>query len=101
MSRPLTVVALLAVAACSHGGLRGAPLSEPAKRLGTEAKAIRPIEFEEDYVDARLVFRALPLNAPERASLRAKLLEYLLGPLRRLDASQLQQQGADVGVSDD
>jgi tetratricopeptide (TPR) repeat protein len=94
------VLAVLAAAGCSQG-LRGAPLSEPSKRLVAEAKGLRPIEYEEDYIDARLLYRALPLNAPERAPLRHKLLAYLLGPLQKLDATQLQQQGGDVGVSDD
>ena len=50
------MLALLIAAGCSHS-LRGAPLSEPAKRLGAEAKGLRPIEFEEDYIDARLLYR--------------------------------------------
>ena len=52
-------------AACAHqGGRSGGPLSESARRFAAEAAAVRTITYEEDYVDARLVFQALPLNAP-------------------------------------
>jgi tetratricopeptide (TPR) repeat protein len=96
---PMLVSGALGCAHRAVGG--GGPLSEPARRFAAEASAVRTIAFEEDFIDARLVYRALPPHASERAPLRRKLLEYLLGPFERLDLADLRQHGSDVGANDE
>ncbi len=91
--------ALLA-AGCASGRGRG-PLSESARRFVAEAAAQKPIAFEEDYVDARLILQSLPREATERTKLRKKLLDYLLGPLVRLDTEELRRDPATLGAPDD
>ena len=55
--------------------------SGPGRALAGEATRIGAIAYEDDFLEARLVFQALPLAAPERLALRAKLLHYLLDPV--------------------
>jgi tetratricopeptide (TPR) repeat protein len=85
---------------CAHR-LGNAKLSDSARRLGAEASAVRTVAYEEDYIDARLVYRALPRDAAERAALRLKLCEYLLGPLADLDVRAFRLRGGDSVVTDD
>jgi len=59
-----------------------------------------PIAFEDDFLEARLVFQALPTNTPERAALRERMVQYLLGPLQRLDADKLRQESRELGDDD-
>src|SRR5687767_14083606 len=89
----------LGVAGCAHGG--AGKLSEPARRLTAEAAAVRTVAYEEDYIDARLLYRALPRHAPERAALRGKLCDYLLAPLATLDPRAFKLRGGDAVVTDD
>ena len=51
------------------------------RAVAGEASRIGPIAYEDDFLEDRLVFQALPLGAPERLALRSKLLHYLLDPV--------------------
>jgi tetratricopeptide (TPR) repeat protein len=102
-SLPLVALCLATLAptlgaGCAHRG--SAALSEPARKLASEAAKVGPIAFEEDYVDARLVYRALPLAAAERAPLRRRLINYLLGPLAAIDLDPAKRQGELTGDDD-
>jgi tetratricopeptide (TPR) repeat protein len=92
---------LASAAGCAHNAGRSGPLSESARRFAGEAATVRAIAFEEDFVDARLVYHALPVYAPERTALRRRLIDYLLGPVGQLDGEDLRRRGGEVGVSDD
>ena len=76
-------------------------LSPTAQALSGEASAVVAIATEEDYFEAKLLYQALPEDAPAQAGLRGKLLEYLLGPLAALDAEQLRKNPAVLGNEDD
>jgi tetratricopeptide (TPR) repeat protein len=94
------LVALLAgglFVGCAH---RSGAMSEPAKRLAGEASRVRSVQFEEEYIDARLVYRALPPTAAERGPLRRQLINYLLGPLARISADPAKRKG-QLGNDDD
>src|SRR5687768_1478189 len=84
--RRLMVIAVAAAAVgCAHGPRRGSrPLSSSAHRFAAEAATIKTVAYEEDFVDARLVFQALPVGSRERGALRTKLLEYILRPIATL-----------------
>ena len=86
---------------CAHRLGASAAISEPARRLGAEAVALRTVTCEEDFVDARQVYRALAPGAPERLLLRRQLIRYLLGPLGTIDAEEFRRRGGDLGASDD
>jgi tetratricopeptide (TPR) repeat protein len=88
-------------AGCAHRPNASAVLSEPARRLGAEAVALRNISCEEDFVDARQVYRALASGAPERPELRKQMLGYLLNPLVTIDAKEFRRRGSDPGANDD
>jgi tetratricopeptide (TPR) repeat protein len=95
----LPLIAALLVAGCAHRG-GAAALSEPARRLAGEAAKVGPIAYEEDYIDARLVFRALPPEAAERGRLRRQLVTYLLGPLKAIDVDPAKRKGELTGDDD-
>jgi hypothetical protein len=59
------------------------------------------ITNEEDFFEAKLLHQALPDNAPERARLRGKILDYLLAPIAALDAEQLRRTPSPLGSEDD
>jgi tetratricopeptide (TPR) repeat protein len=97
------VVALLIASApglsgCAHRG--GPPPDGPARALSSEAGRIGRIAYEDDFMEARLVFQALPPNAPERASLRSKLLHYLLDPVLALNHTALRREVRDLESDD-
>jgi tetratricopeptide (TPR) repeat protein len=85
-------------AGCAH---HTAPAPEgPSRALVSEAGRIGKIAYEDDFTEARLVFQALPLNAPERASLRGKLLHYLLDPVLALNPGKLRGEVRDLENDD-
>jgi hypothetical protein len=87
---------------CVHGAAkRPAQLSPASQALASEADAVGVIRYEEDYFEAKLLYQALPETAPQRARLRAKLLEYLLGPIASLDAERLRKHPEMLGTEDD
>ncbi|HEY0712441.1 MAG TPA: hypothetical protein VGF45_07195, partial [Polyangia bacterium] len=92
-------VAATLVLGCAHTN-RPAPLSEASRQLAREAASFREIRYEEDFIDARLVYRALPAETPERMALRKRLLTYLLGPLRAIDADPARRKGELVSDDD-
>jgi tetratricopeptide (TPR) repeat protein len=85
---------------CAHR-IGSAPMTEPARRLGAEALALRSVTCEEDFVDARQVYRALPPGAPERVLVRRQMIGYLLGPLATIDADEFRRRGSELGANDD
>ena len=98
-----SLVTCLALAACFWLGCahRGIPAPEgPGQRFQVAAGRLGGLEFEDEAVEARLVFQALPASSPELAPLRAKLVRYFLQPLVALDASRLRQEARDLGTSD-
>src|SRR6478752_7198 len=72
------------VAGCAHHG-PPAPVG-PSQHFQTEATQIGGVKFEDDFVEARLIYQALPIGVPERAALRQSLLHYLLDPVVALPA---------------
>src|SRR5687768_5759175 len=89
---------LLASGGCAHRPGASTAISEPARRLGAEAVALRTVSCEEDFVDARQVYRALAPGAPERPLLRRQLIRYLLGPLHSINADEFRRRGGDLGT---
>jgi tetratricopeptide (TPR) repeat protein len=103
-SRALTALVPLLLASasgCAHRVGASAPVSEAARRLGAEAVALRTVTCEEDFADARQLYRALHPSAPERYLLRRQLLRYLLAPLATIDAEEFKRRGSDLGANDD
>ena len=91
-------VALGGLASCAH---RGAVAPQgPAQRFQDAADRVGGITFEDESVEARLVFQALPATSPARAPLRAKLTRYLLAPVSVLDADHLRQEAGELGTTD-
>src|SRR5262245_41789850 len=103
MHAPRSLAPLLIAAAvgagCAHGGA-GAGSSASAERFASEASRVKAIAFEEDYGDARLIYQALPVGAPQRLALRRKLVEYLVGPLAHVDLEQARKDPAFLGGGD-
>jgi len=83
---------------CAHGGAP-APAG-PGRTLATAAARIGGIAYEDDFLEARLVLQALPLSAPERAPLRAKLLHYLLDPVLTLKLDDVRRQTRELESDD-
>ncbi len=101
----LGLVASLCIAGlsgCAHGiTAKTAALSPTSQALVSEASGVGTIAFEEDYFEAKLLYQALPENTGERARLRGKLIEYLLGPIATLDAARLRRDPGMLGSEDD
>ena len=68
--------------------------------MASEASRIGPIIYEDDFLEARLVFQALPLAAPERLALRAKLLHYLLDPVLPLKLDDIRRGTRELESDD-
>ncbi len=103
----LAVAALLALPAaglgsCAHGRWSAANAPSGAtRRVQAEAAGVpAAIAYEDEFVEARLVYQALPMDAPERGLLRGKLIHYLLAPIARLDAGRLRDELRDGGTDD-
>ena len=101
-SRMVVGVCALALATvalgCAHGGAH-APAG-PGRTLATAAARIGGIAYEDDFLEARLVLQALPLTAPERAPLRAKLLHYLLDPVLSLKLDDVRRETRELESDD-
>jgi tetratricopeptide (TPR) repeat protein len=95
----LSISALaLTVGGCAH---HPGPAPEgPTRALASEAGRIGKITYEDDFTEGRLVFQALPLNSPERAALRGKLLHYLLDPVLALNPTKLRAEVRDLENDD-
>ncbi|HXU05189.1 MAG TPA: hypothetical protein VN903_29720, partial [Polyangia bacterium] len=94
------IAALLApvLTGCAH---KAPPTPEgPSRAVASEATRIGRIAYEDDFTEARLVFQALPANAPERAGLRSKLLHYLLDPVLALNVATLKREVRDLENDD-
>ncbi len=92
------VLALGGAAGCAHRQ-SPAPVG-PGRALASEASRIGPIAYEDDFLEARLVFQALPLGAPERPALRAKLLHYLLDPVLALKPDDIRRETRELESDD-
>src|ERR1700690_2655212 len=92
------VLASLSVTACAHR-TPGASTA-PGVRWEVAASRVPAVTFEDEFVEARLVFQALPGSAAERVPLRANLLRYLLDPLAPLNAERLRREAAEVNSTD-
>ena len=84
---------------CAHRGGAPAPAG-PAQAIAGEATRIGAVAYEDDFLEARLVFQALPAAAPERAALRSKLLHYLLDPVLALKVDQIRRETRDLESDD-
>ena len=88
----------MAPAGCAHGG---APAPQgPEQALAAEAGRIGGIKYEDDFLEARLIFQALPIAAPTRPALRAKLLHYLLDPVLALKPATLKREVQELEADD-
>jgi tetratricopeptide (TPR) repeat protein len=96
----LLVASVLSTVGCAHRFGSG-KLSEPSRRLHAEAAAVKTVAYEEDYVSARLLYRALPRHASERPALRQKLVTYLLAPVGSIDPRTFRERGGAAGANDD
>jgi tetratricopeptide (TPR) repeat protein len=83
---------------CAHSG-KPAP-SGPGQALAGEASRIGVIAYEDDFLEARLVFQALPVAAPERIALRSKLLHYLLDPVLALKLDDIRRETRELESDD-
>ncbi|HEY6476389.1 MAG TPA: hypothetical protein VI456_07375, partial [Polyangia bacterium] len=90
--------AVLGLAGCAHRG-SPAPVG-PGRALAGEASRIGAIAYEDDFLEARLVFQALPLGAPERLALRGKLMHYLLDPVLSLKPDDVRRQTHELESDD-
>src|SRR3954466_12085130 len=102
--RPLAALAsLLSTAAGSLAGCAHhqppAPAG-PAREFQSQAARIGRVAYEDDFQEACLVFQALPPGAAERATLREKLLHYLLDPVLALNPDQLRREARDLENDD-
>jgi tetratricopeptide (TPR) repeat protein len=68
--------------------------------MAAEARAVRAISFEEDFLNARLVYQSLAVGSAERAPLRRKLFDYLLTPVATLNPDLVRKEVRDSSVSD-
>lgn len=86
------------LAACAH---RPSPApSGPTRQFQSEAERFTRIAYEDDFIEARLVFQALPLGSAERAGLRERLLRYLLAPVVTLSAERLRAEVRELESDD-
>ena len=88
----------IVLSACAHQA--GLAPAGPGQKFQDAATQMAPIRFEDEFVEARLVFQALPLDAVQRPALRAKLIRYLLAPLAPLNVDKLRHESADLASTD-
>lgn len=95
---------LLAAAAAGCATARGpgvANVSEAAARLANDAARLGPIVSEEDLLEAKFIHQALVQGSDDQVRLRMRMVEYLLGPLAKLDAFRLRRTPWILGNEDD
>jgi tetratricopeptide (TPR) repeat protein len=96
------LLGLTAISGCAHGiAPQTRKLSPASQALAREAGALPAVTAEEDYFEAKLLYQALPDGSDERNRLRAKLLDYLVGPLASLEAERLRKTPGMLGTEDD
>jgi tetratricopeptide (TPR) repeat protein len=83
---------------CAHTGK--APPSGPGQAVAGEASRIGAIAYEDDFLEARLVFQALPVASPQRIALRSKLLHYLLDPVLALKLDDIRRETRELESDD-
>src|SRR3954467_14654812 len=98
--RSAAVLVLLTAAGCAHGPL-GRGLSQSSQRFASEAASYRQVNYEEDFLDARLVLQALPVGSRERDALRVKLVQYLVGPIAAIDVERARKDPSFLAGNDD
>ena len=72
----------------------------PGRAVAGEAAKLGSVTYEDDFLEGRLIFQALPTGAPERLALRAKLLHYLLDPVLALKPSVLKREVTELEDDD-
>lgn len=96
------LLGLATLSGCAHGiAVKNTRLSPASEALAREATTLPAIVAEEDFFEAKLLYQALPDGTKERATLRTRLLEYLLQPLASLDADRLRKNPSLLGTDDD
>ena len=94
----LLILTAGAAAGCAH---QAPPVAVgPAQHFQSEATKIGGVKFEDDFIEARLIFQALPVGVPERSALRQSLLHYLLDPVVALSSDQLKREVRDLENDD-
>ncbi len=88
---------LLATASCAHHS--AGPVG-PGRAVAGEAAKLGAVAYEDDFLEGRLIFQALPAGAPERLALRAKLLHYLLDPVLALKPAVLKREVTELEDDD-
>jgi tetratricopeptide (TPR) repeat protein len=100
--RAVVLVSLASLLGCAHGfSSQSRGLSKASQAFAKEAENVATVASEEEYLDAKLVYQALPDGAQAQLGLRIKLLDYLLGPLATLDPERLRRTPAILGNDDD
>jgi hypothetical protein len=95
------LVGLAGLGATAAGCAHGPPAPQgPERALAAEAGRIGGIHYEDDFLEARLIFQALPIAAAERPALRGKLLHYLLDPVLALKPADLKREVRDLETDD-
>jgi tetratricopeptide (TPR) repeat protein len=94
------VLATVALSCAHRGSAPKPPLSPAAERLVHHATTIETPRYEEAFLEARLVYQALPPYQAERRELRAKLLAYLLGPIEDFDARSIEASSSGLVASE-
>lgn len=90
LSSARALACLLGVALAAGCAQHSTAPSQQAQLLTREAAGIATPRYDEDFVEARLIYQALPVGSPDRTRLREKLFDYLLQPLESLRADQLR-----------
>lgn len=98
----LTTLLCAGLGGCAHrAASKPVVLSPASQALVGEASTVTSVGNEEDYVEAKLLYQALPDATDGQTRLRGKLFDYLLGPLAALDAETLRKNPRMLGNDDD
>ncbi|MDX2021648.1 MAG: hypothetical protein SF187_15505 [Deltaproteobacteria bacterium] len=93
---PVLALAVIFTACAHHQVAPKPPLSNVAQNYAKLANETPQPRVEEEFLEARLTFQALPVYAPERQALRSRLLAYLLAPLEKITPESLRDGGVGL-----
>ena len=98
----LAVLCFAGLFGCAHAvATKPIQVSASSMAFAKEALAVAKVTSEEDFLEARMVYQALPTGMEEHARLRGVLLSYLLGPIAHLQADALRKNPGLIGGEDD